>query len=109
MQKVLTLLVLGVGLVLVPARAAFAKTNILLVYFGPTTRLFNVNLRRSVAADYPGGGSGVARALAGANPPIPNQYLPAALNLSGAISTGALTLLLLQRRQRRNRVQPPRY
>jgi len=107
MQKSLTLLVLGVGLVLVSARATFAKIVIPPVYFGSTTHLFNVNLNRLFLTGYPDSAGDGAGPLAPTSHQSPNRPVTTVLNLSGAISTGALTLLLLQRRQRPNSVLRP--
>jgi len=108
MQKSLTLLVIGAGLVLVSARATFAKTDIPLVYFGSTTHLFNINLDRLVLTDYPASVGDGADLSAATSHQSSNHRTATALNLSAAISTGTLTLLLLQRKQSPKSVLRPR-
>jgi hypothetical protein len=109
MQKSLTLFLLGFGLVLAPTGAAFAKTDSLHVYFGPTTPLFNVNSSRSVSAGHTDRAAGGVSPLAAASHSVQDGYATATFNMSGAILTGALTLLLLQRRHRADNVLRPRH
>jgi hypothetical protein len=108
MQKTLTLFLLGFGLVLIPVGAAFAKADYLHVYFGPTTRLFNVNSSRTVSAGYTDRAASGAYSLVAASHSAQDGYATATLNMSGATLAGALTLLLLQRRHRDDNILRPR-
>jgi hypothetical protein len=108
MQKSLTLFLLGCGLVLIPVGAAFAKADYLHVYFGSTTRLFNVNSSRSVPAGYTDRAASGAYPLVAASHSAQDSYATTTLNMGSATLAGALTLLLLQRRHRGDNVLRPR-
>jgi hypothetical protein len=98
MQKSLTLLLFGFGLVLVSTGAAFAKTEILPVPFGSTTLLFNVNSgRNSPAVQLDRAARGTGSLAAASQPGIPVQRQ--LFNLGSATLAGALTLLLIQRKR----------
>lgn len=109
MQKSLTLLLFGFGLVLVSNGAAFAKTDILPVHFGSTTLLFNVNTSRSVPAGQTDRAAGGAYALAAASHQAQDTYATATFNMSRATLAGALILLLIQRKRRADNVLRPRH
>jgi hypothetical protein len=104
MQKSLTMLWLGFGLVLVPTSATFAKADILHVYFGSTTHRFSINSSRNEPAGHTDRAAGGAYPLAAASHQTQDTYATATFNLSGATLAGALTLLLLQRRHRADNV-----
>jgi hypothetical protein len=109
MQKSLTLLLFGFGLVLVSTGATFAKTDILPVHLGPTTLLFNVNSSRSVPAAPTDRAAGGAYSLAAASHQAQDTYATATFNMSSATLAGALTLLLIQRKRHAGHVLRPRH
>lgn len=109
MQKSLTLLLFGFGLVLVSASTAFAKADIHPVYFGPTTRLFNVNLSRNLPVQYADQTAGGAQTLAAASEPAQDGYVTTSIKMSSATLAGTLILLLLQRRHRTHNVLRPKF
>jgi hypothetical protein len=109
MQKSLSLLLFGFGLVLASASAAFAKADILHVYFGSTTPMLHVNSSRNGPVGHTDRAAGGAHPLAAASHQAQDGYASATFNMSGATLAGALTLLLLQRRHRADYVLRPRH
>jgi hypothetical protein len=104
MQKSLTLFLFGFGLVLVSTGAAFAKTDILPVHFGPTTPLFNVNPGRSIPAGHTDRAAGGVYSLVAASHQAVDTYATVTFKMSSAILAGALTLLLIQQKRRTDKV-----
>lgn len=109
MQKSLTLLLLGFGLVLTPPGAAFANVDIPHVYPGSTTRLFNGNSSRLVPAGQTDRAASGAGPLVAASHPAQDSYATVTFNMSSATMAGALTLLLLQRQRRDDNILRPKH
>jgi hypothetical protein len=109
MQKSLSLLLIGCGLLLAPTCDAFAKADILPVNLGSTTPMLHVNSSRNGPAGHTDRAAGGAHPLAAASHQAQDGYATATFNMSGATLAGALTLLLLQRRHRVDYVLRPRH
>jgi len=99
MQKPLTLLLFGFGLIAISTTAAFAKTDALAVSFGSTPLVFNVNNSWNNPAEPTDRTVAGKGSLAAAGHQPQNDYATATLNVGSATLAGALTLLLIQRRR----------